>query len=104
MNADDWVELTDVFDPLEHMEILVKLLGPKRVFACDDDNVYLFTDKDVTIRHTCVQSKGRWICSCSQPSPCVASVIMMVASFSWIIRPPEEDAAAPQPQVPKPED
>lgn len=96
MNAKDWVELTHVFDPVEHMQELVKALGPLRVFASDDDHVYLFTDKDVVVRHTTVQVQGRWICSCQYPSPCAASVIMMVASFTWIIRPPEEDAAAPK--------
>lgn len=96
MNADDWVELTEVFDPVEHMEDLVKLLGPMRVFAGADDRVYLFTDKDVNVQHTTVEVQGRWICSCRHASPCPASVIMMVASFGWIIRPPQEDAAEPK--------
>jgi hypothetical protein len=94
VNAEDWTELTAVFNPVEHMEDLVKLLGEYRAFAGADDNVYLLTDRDVNVRHATVQSKGRWICSCRDPSPCVAAVVMMVASFTWIIRPVQEDATA----------
>ena len=93
MNAEDWVELTQNFDPVEHMEELVKLLGQYRVFGANDDNAYLFTDLNVNVVHATIQSQGRWICSCREPSPCPATVIMMVASFSWIIRPEQEDAA-----------
>lgn len=103
MNAEDWVELTENFEPVEHMEELVKLLGRYRVFGANDDNAYLFTDQNVNVLHATVQSKGRWICSCREPSPCPASVIMMVASFSWIIRPEQKDAAEQRPISPNPE-
>lgn len=91
MDKDDWCELTENFHPQEHMEHLIKLLGKFRVFATNDDRLYLFTDSKLTPKHVAYRIGARWICPCPDRL-CAAAAVMRVASFAWIIDP---EAAVP---------
>lgn len=91
MNVEDWCELTENFEPHEHLDNVVKLLGKYRVFSTDDDRLYLFTTPQLVIQHVAYRTGSRWICPCQDPRPCVAVAVMQLASFSWTI---EEEVVA----------
>lgn len=91
MNEEDWCELTETFRPQEHMDDLLKLLGPVRVFSTDDDRVYVFTNQEEVLQHVTYRFGRRWICPCTNPRPCPAVAIMQVASHSWTIEPEPEE-------------
>jgi hypothetical protein len=83
VNADDWCELTSNFQPKEHLEHVIELLGKYRVFSTDDDRLYLFTNAQLAIQHSVYRAGTRWICPCQGPRPCPAVAVMQLASFSW---------------------
>lgn len=85
MNEDDWCELTDNFDPLEHMEDVLKVMGKVRVFSTDDDRLYLFTTPELDLKHAVYRIGKRWICPCRFAMPCPGVAVMQVASFGWTI-------------------
>jgi hypothetical protein len=85
VNEEDWCELTENFQPLEHMEDVLKVLGEMRVFSTDDDRLYLFTTPKLDLRHAVYRIGTRWICPCSDAKRCPAVAVMQIASFSWVI-------------------
>ena len=92
MNPKDWCELTETFQPLEHMEDVLKVLGKVRVFSTDDDRLYVFTDAEKKVEHVAYRvARRRWICACGSATPCPAVAVMQIASFSWTIEDDEED-------------
>ena len=85
MEKEDWCELTENFQPLEHMKGVLKVLGEGRIFSTDDDRLYLFTTTKLELKHAAYRRGTRWICPCPYARPCPAVVVMQVASFGWIV-------------------
>lgn len=81
--TDDWVELTQNFDPREDFNDLLKPLQPCRVRAVDGDGLYVFMNEREQIRHAVYWAATQWICPCRDAQPCAAVVVMQVKSFAW---------------------